>query len=278
MQKYAMIFLTVLIACQGPSDDLSSVPIVEPVDLVEPMVDAANSRWFFFNSATRPFGMVNLSPDMIINGAWNSGYRYHQDTIRCFSHIHAWQLSGVPVLPTTGTFKGHLGPDAYGSSFSHQSEEARPGYHQVLLKDYQIDAELTSTTRVGFHRYTYPESSESHITIDLTTHLGPCDTRSGFIRKVSDTELAGYALMAGTRRRPKDTYVYFAIEFDQPFEHFGCWQNGALVGGDQIEGSRVGGYVSFATAREEERLMKVAISYVSEDQARLNMATELHHW
>ena len=88
-----------------------------PVDLVEPLVDAANSRWFFFNSATRPFGMVNLSPDMVINGAWNSGYRYHEDSIRAFSHVHAWQLSGIPVFPTTGDFKGHLGPNIYGSKY-----------------------------------------------------------------------------------------------------------------------------------------------------------------
>ena len=104
----------------------------QPVDLVEPLVDAANSRWFFFNSATRPFGMVNLSPDMVINGAWNSGYRYKQDTIRCFSHVHAWQLSAIPVLPTTGAFKGHLGSDKYGSKYTHEKETVKAGYRQVL--------------------------------------------------------------------------------------------------------------------------------------------------
>ncbi|MGI9138983.1 MAG: GH92 family glycosyl hydrolase, partial [Sediminibacterium sp.] len=80
--------------------------IVSKSSLVEPMVDAANSRFFYFNSATRPFGMVNLSPDMNLNGTWNTGYRYNEDTIKCFSHIHCWEMSGIPVLPTTGTFKG----------------------------------------------------------------------------------------------------------------------------------------------------------------------------
>lgn len=121
-----------------------------PVDLVYTHLDAANSRWFFFNSATRPFGMVNLSPDTEVNGTWGSGYRYNVDTIRCFSHIHAWQLSGIPVLPTTGKFKGHLGSDVYGSFFSHEKEVVRPGYHKVVLDDYGIAAELTSTARVGF--------------------------------------------------------------------------------------------------------------------------------
>ena len=63
-------------------------------DLVEVMVDAANSRFFYFSSATRPFGMVNLSPDMNLKGVWNTGYKYNEDTIRCFSHIHCWELSG----------------------------------------------------------------------------------------------------------------------------------------------------------------------------------------
>ncbi len=72
---------------------------LEPVDLVYPLLDTENSRWFFFASANRPFGMVNLSPDTEVDGAWGSGYRYNNDTIQGFSHIHAWQLSGLSVLP-----------------------------------------------------------------------------------------------------------------------------------------------------------------------------------
>ena len=251
----------------------------EPVDLVQPLVDAANSRWFFFNSATRPFGMVNLSPDMIINGAWNSGYRYNQDTIRCFSHVHAWQLSGIPVLPTTGAFKGHLGPDQYGSSYSHEQESVKAGYHQVFLKDYGINAELTASTRVGFHRYTFPESDQSHIHIDFATFLGPNDTQSGFAKKVSATEVEGYALMAATRRRPKPTYIYYVIQFDKAFDTFGTWKDGIIQAKkNKIEGEKTGAYVSFATQQNEQRLMKVAISYVSADQARKNLNTEIPHW
>ena len=74
---------------------------LEPVEFVYPLLDTENSRWFFFASASRPFGMVNLSPDTEVDGAWGSGYRYKVDTIRGFSHIHAWQLSGLSVLPVT---------------------------------------------------------------------------------------------------------------------------------------------------------------------------------
>jgi predicted alpha-1,2-mannosidase len=249
------------------------------VDLVYPLLDAANSRWFFFSSASRPFGMVNLSPDMGLGGAWDSGYRYNQDTIRFFSHIHAWQLSGVPVLPTTGEFKGHLGPHAYGSKFSHEKETVSPGYHSVVLDDYDIKAELTSTTRVGFHRYTFPQSAKSNILIDLNTELGPSGTDFGYVKKLSNTKLEGYAVMAATVRRPQPTSVFFSIEFDKPFKELNAWQDGKILGKvKNFEGKNGGAYVNFDTDKDEVVQMKVAISYVSSDQARLNMDTELPHW
>lgn len=222
----------------------------QPADLVEPWVDSANSRFFFFSSATRPFGMVNLSPDMALDGAWNSGYRYNENTIKCFSHVHAWQMSGVPVLPTTGTFKGHLGPDVYGSRYSHETELAKAGYHKVVLDDYQITAELTATTRVGFHKYTYPQAEQSHILFDLTTVLGNSEQQIGSIHKISTTELEGSAVMAPTSRRPKPYTVYFVAVFDKPFEKFSAWKDGKLVAvQDKIEGEKTGAYVSFATKK-----------------------------
>lgn len=273
-----LLLLFTLSACQNVQETTGRSESAV-VDLVEPLVDAANSRWFFFNSATRPFGMVNLSPDMIINGAWNSGYRYNEDTIRAFSHIHAWQLSGIPVFPTTGECSGHLGADVYGSVYSHENETVRPGYHQVLLEDYGINVELTSTKRVGFHRYTFPASQQSNILFDFSTFLGPCDTDSALIRKVSDTEIEGYAVMAPTRRRPKPAWVHFVARLDRPFDHLNGWQNGKPTGEfDTLEGPETGCWMEFSTKKNETRLMKVAISYVSIAQARLNMETELPHW
>lgn len=252
---------------------------IQPVDLVYPLTDAANSRWFFFNSATRPFGMVNLSPDNAIDADWNAGYRYEKDSIKCFSHIHCWQLSGIPVLPTTGEFKGHLGSDIYGSVFSHNKETIKAGYHQVYLETYQIKAELTSTTRVGFHKYTFPAAEKSQILFDFSTFLGPSDTQYGLIRKISNTEIEGYAIMAPTIRRPKTVTVFFVAQFDKPFKSLKSWQFGKLLGeSDLIEGEKIGGYVDFSTTSGEIRKMKVAISYVSEAQARLNLENELNHW
>ncbi len=265
-------------SCNHPGKEYHQQGLL-PVDLVEPLVDAANSRWFFFNSATRPFGMVNLSPDMVVNGAWNAGYRYNEDTIRAFSHIHAWQLSGIPVFPVTGAFRGHQGSDKYGSSYSHENETVKAGYHQVFLTDYGINVELTSTTRVGFHRYTFPASDQSSILFDFSTFLGPCDTDSATINKVSDSEIEGYAVMSPTQRRPQPVWVYFVAQMDKPFTSLKGWKEGELIGEiNQMQGSETGCYVNYTTDADEVLQMKVAISYVGIPQARLNLQTELPHW
>ena len=146
------------------------------VDKVNPFIDSHRSRWFFFDSASLPFGMVSLSPDTGTAHSWGSGYLYDSLHVRCFSHIHNWQMSGVAVMPTTGEFKGHLGMDAYRSAFSHEGEIAKPGYHKIHLDDYGITAELTATTRVGMHRYTFPQSSESTIIFDSGAFLSHCPT------------------------------------------------------------------------------------------------------
>jgi predicted alpha-1,2-mannosidase len=251
-----------------------------PVDLVNVYVDTHNSRWFYFSSACRPFGMVNLSPDTDTKGSWSSGYLYGSKQIRCFSHIHAWQLSGVAVMPTIGKFKGYLGMDAYQSAFNHEGEVAKPGYHKVILKDYDITAELTSTARVGFHRYTFPKSDESYIIFDSGAFLAHSPTIYSKVWKINDYEIAGYEIMEKTMRRPKDTPVYFVAKLNKPIEKFIGWKNNQLIEGpiDTIDGVNAGAAVKFSTKFHEQILMKVAISYVSVDQAILNLETELNHW
>ena len=82
----------------------------QPVDWVDPLIDTANRRFFFLTTASHPFGMVNLSPDTRVGQeAWGSGYRYDDEYVHWFSHVHAWQLCGIPVMPTIGQLKGHQG-------------------------------------------------------------------------------------------------------------------------------------------------------------------------
>lgn len=258
----------------------------KPVDLVDPLIDTHKSRWFYFNSACRPFGMVNLSPDTDVQGSWNSGYLYDSKDIRCFSHIHAWQLSGIPVLPITGEMIGHQGMDAYKSAFSHEREIVRPGYHQVNLDRYGIIAELTSTMRVGFHRYDLPKDKTTHVLFDTGALLAHQGMLHSEVRRVSDREIEGFSLLDKTGRRRKPTYVYFVACFDRPMQDFGGWikreghdAKGVLSGPvTKVSGRDAGAFVSFGPEVEKPLLMKVALSYTSTANARRNMQAELAHW
>ncbi len=250
-----------------------------PVEWVDPLIGTADSRWFFFSSACRPFGMVNLSPDTGVGGAWGSGYLYGREFIHGMSHVHAWQLAGVPVMPTVGEFKGHKGSDKYGSRFSHQRETVRPGYHSVFLEDYNVRAELTSTDRVGFHRYTFPKAKEAYLVFNLGARLGPSGMDDAMARKVSDTEIEGFVVNSPTRRRPKPTPVFFVARLDKPFQEFGGWKRFKVEKDiERTEGKNSGAYLRFSTGGKETVLLKVAISYCSIKQARLNLESELGHW
>src|SRR5690606_141146 len=142
-------------------------------------------------------------------------------------------------------FKGHLGADKYGSRYSHENEVIRAGYHSIDLETYGVKAELTATTRVGFHRYTYPAGKEKYVLLDLGTMLGPSGTEMGFAQRVGKNEIGGYALMEATRRRPKATYVYYSILFDTPFETMQAWKNGMLLGATKkFEDKNGGVYVN----------------------------------
>lgn len=282
MNEFIKTILVLVTLCpsiglaQSAENDASTTSLTQ---LVNPLIDTHKSRWFYFSSACRPFGMVNLSPDTTTKGSWKSGYLYDDEKIRCFSHVHAWQMSGIAVMPTTGPFQGHLGMDAYQSKFSHDDEFIEPGYHKVVLQDYEITAELTSTSRVGFHRYTFPASDESHILFDTGALLGHGPMVKSQVKRISDTEIAGYSLMEKTGRRPKPTYVYFVARFSKPFDKFITWSNKELLPeSDSVEGPGAGASVQFSTTEGEKVLAKVAISYTDVEHARMNMEAEAPDW
>lgn len=252
------------------------------VEYVRPQVDTHKSRWFYFASASRPFGMVSLSPDTQTKGSWNSGYLYNSKEIRCFSHVHCWQLAGIPVMPTTGKVTGHKGMDFYKSAYSHETEIVKPGYHRVELDTYKINVELTSTSRVGMHRYAYPAGEKANVLFDIGAFLAHGRTEKAAICRVNSKEVRGYSVLAPTSRRKKTVTVYFVAQFNQEMSEFGGWEKVGkekiLVSKEAIEGADVGGYVSFEKLKDSILLMKVGISYVSEKQACLNLEKELPHW
>jgi len=246
------------------------LPVLEIIenltDKVYPLLDTENSRWFFFSSASRPFGMVNLSPDTEIDGAWGSGYRHGVDTIKSFSHIHAWQISGLSVMPVTvSNEKSDIIFADFYSKFSHDKEIIKPGYHKVELERYNIKAELTSTKRVGFHKYSFPKNKNAGILFNLNTVLGPCDNVDGVLEKTGDKELSGKLVAAATRRRPRPLIIYFKIELDKDIK---------TVEKDD----KTGNYLIRFESTGEPVLMKAGISYTSIKNAANNIKAELPLW
>ncbi|MFP4028528.1 MAG: GH92 family glycosyl hydrolase [Candidatus Brocadiia bacterium] len=253
--------------------------MASPVSLVDPLIDTANRRFFFFSSACRPFGMVNLSPDTAAGGAWQAGYRYDSEFIRWFSHLHAWQLAALPVLPCTGEMRGHTGSENYGSRFTHERETVSPGYHSVYLENYGIDAELTATDRVGFHRYTFPSEGDRHVLLDLGAEVGPTEMSDALARPADERTIVGYVENAPTRRRPKPVRVHFVMVFDRPFERFGGWKGDSVIDEcSSIQGADAGGYFRFDGQGWQVLQMKVALSFCGIEHARENLVSELPHW
>lgn len=257
---------------------LSSFAVLggELVDKVNPFVDTHKSRWFFFNSASRPFGLVSLNPDTATKGSWKSGYMYDSLTVKCFSHVHNWQMSGVAVMPATGGFKANKGMDAYQSRFSHEGEIAKPGYHKLYLEDYGVTAELSCTQRVGFHRYTYPESDSSQIIFDTGAYLAHSPTEFSQVWLVDDHTVAGYQICAPTSRRPKPVSVYFYAVIDKRIERTVFWKEQEVVTPKTplVCGKDAGMAVFFHTREGEAVQMKVGVSFTSVENARLNLLDE----
>jgi predicted alpha-1,2-mannosidase len=257
--------LFLMISCK--SKEKVSIDKQDYVDKVYPLLDTENSRWFFFSSACRPFGMVNLSPDTQNGGDWGSGYRYNTDTIKGFSHIHAWQMSGLSIMPIaiSKTEKVNIFTDFY-SKFSHKTEKITPGYHSLILERYQITSELTSTKRVGFHRYTFPENVKNRaVLFNLNTILGPCENTNGILEKNNKNELSGTFVMSATTRRPKPLTVYFKININESITSI-------------EKDSNTGNYLVHLADSDKKVLMKVGISYTSIENATLNIQEELPHW
>ncbi len=261
----SFLFIIIFVSCTSNQNETAETKI-EPVDMVYNLLDTENSRWFYFSSACRPFGMVNLSPDTEIGGAWGSGYRYKTDTVRGFSHIHAWQLSGLSVMPVSlsDENKENIFAD-FDSHFSHETEKVSPGYQYLELDRYKIAAEITSTTRVGFHKYTFNGEGKPALLVNLNTLLGPCLNMDGKLEKIGEKTVTGELTNAPTRRRPKPTKVFFQIDSDVNISQV-------------IRDEETGNYLLHFDEQADEVLLKAGISYTSVESAGNNIEAELPHW
>lgn len=281
------------------------IPFVKPIIGTEKMGHT-------YPGVTVPFGAVQLSPDTDTlsyekNGKYNkdiyrycSGYKYEDKTIVGFSHTHFngtghSDLGDFLIMPTQGKLQLNPGvasntKSGYRSAFSHANEVSEAGYYKVKLDDDDIIAELTASTRVGMHQYTFNKADESHIILDLISGIYTYDDKNvwTFVRVINDTLVTGYRQTNGWARTRT---VYFAMSFSKPFAKYGqekssiknvykgFWRKfDETTNFPEIAGEKIRMYFDFNTLAGEKLKIKFALSSVSQDNALENMRAEIKDW
>ncbi|MEM7369807.1 MAG: GH92 family glycosyl hydrolase [Bacteroidota bacterium] len=250
----------------------------DPIPFVDPFI-GTGFHGHTFPGATTPFGMVQLSPDTRLPG-WDasSGYHNSDSTIYGFSHTHLsgtgiGDMGDVLVLPFTGE-----NADLPIGSFDKSSEQASPASYQVVLKNFDIQAELTATTRVGIHRYTFPEGESAKLMIDLghilQANWGHRST-AGKLDILDTHRIQGERFSSGWAH---DHRIYFYAEFSAPFIVESLQQKDSVLGTKQARGDSLRVFLTFPKLDQHQLILKVGISPVSMEGARKNMLAEASGW
>ncbi len=261
-----------------PTAAFSAGDEIELTQYVNPFIGSGGSGNTFPGPAL-PFGMMQWSPDTTSNGF----YKYRDSTIRGFSLTH---LSGagcpifadIPFLPVVGPIKTSPATNQsdYAQGFSHSNEQAAPGYYSVNFNS-GIQVKLSVTARTGLGVFTYPSTQEANLLINAGGSATGNSISSVLV--VGDDQVVGSA-MSGAFCGSNTVYtIYFAVQFDRPFKSFGTWNVGAINPGLRTSTSKQpGAYLTFDTSREPTVKAKVGISFVSVENALLNLKTENNGW
>ncbi|MBC8126129.1 MAG: glycoside hydrolase family 92 protein [Gloeobacteraceae cyanobacterium ES-bin-144] len=264
-----------------------------PASYVRPLI-GTSGHGHTFPGASVPFGMVKLSPDTGNEGwDWCSGYHYSDSSIMGFSHTHLsgtgrGELLDVLLMPTTGKLQFEPGSKAnpdegYRSRFSHEKETAKAGYYSVHLDDCDVQAELTASTRAGFHRYTFEKKGQGNVIIDMAHSFKTDNILNGSIEIKEDTLIVGSHKSKGwgegTEKYHVEHEVFFAARLSQPI-------TGAVFHTDgttdaklrKSNGKSVKVGLTFDVSPEKPLLIKVGISGVDLEGALRNLDAEIPDW
>ncbi|MFO7669472.1 MAG: GH92 family glycosyl hydrolase [Bacteroidales bacterium] len=273
----------IIVACDRPL--LQNKNHSALVSFVDPFI-GTDDHGHTFPGATVPFGSVQLSPDTRLIG-WDacSGYHYSDSSIIGFSHTH---LSGTGIgdygdilfMPFTGDVpldSGEVGniDSGYRSRFNRETENARPGYYNVELTDYNVEVELTATARTGFHRYTFPEAEQAGILIDLVPTIHGHENPLHEIKVLNNQEIQGLKVTSGWA---KNHFVYFTAKFSRPFEAELFLDNQLQEQVSEVSGKNAKVKLNFQTENGEEVLVKVGISAVGYEGSAKNLNQEVSGW
>ncbi|MBL7968893.1 MAG: GH92 family glycosyl hydrolase [Prolixibacteraceae bacterium] len=279
-----LLFLSVLVSCFSPEREIADL-----TKYVDPQIGSVHGRWFFYTPAAVPFGMAKLAPHTNgygSAGSWGPcGYDDRHTSIEGFGHFHEFQVGGVVFMPTVGkiqTIPGTLeNPDGgYRSRFDKETEHSEAGYYSVFLKDYAIKAEITATERVGFHRYTFPETQEANLIIDIGHRQGESGGVTNAAAKlVNGNEVEGfvetYPEYAKFCDPDKTVKMYFVARFNKQPKSTGAFVDSVqTLNVAETRGTENGLFLNFEMEKDELLEIVTGLSYVSTANARLNLETE----
>jgi len=262
--------------------------IFDYLQYVDPMI-GTDGHGHTYPGATMPFGLVQVSPDNGISGwDWVSGYHYSANRIVGFSHTHVsgtgvGDMLDVLILPAAEAV--HHNPndtlpmtfESHYASYSHENESASAGYYSVLLDEPQIKVELTASRRAGFHKYSFPSRDTCSVLIDLGLEVNTDSVTSSHIKIISDTLVTGFRYSTGWAKNQK---TFFAIRFSKPLISYDLISSDSIYfdASTSIEGQHVKGIIRFIPDADNQLMLKVGISAVSEENALININNELPDW
>lgn len=264
-----------LAACSHQEPSATEAQPTDYVAYVNPLM-GTDSTFELSNGNTYPaiavpWGMNFFTPQ---TGKMGDGwaYQYHANKIRGFKLTHQpspWinDYGAFALMPTTGALK--IAEEDRASWFSHKAETAQPHYYKVYLADYDTSVEITPTSRAAQLRFTYPATEEAHLLIDAYF--------KGSMVKIlpEERKIIGYA-RNNSGGVPENFHHYFVMQFDKDFTAYNTWGDGyKLSNKPEAEGEHTGAVLHFKTQRGEQITAKVATSFISIEQAALNLQREV---
>ena len=280
IQLGLLLTLPLLYSCgKGAKEELITPDPDKLYELVDPFV-GTGFHGHTFPGATAPMGMVQLSPETRWEG-WDAcaGYHYDDDSLYGFAHTHlsgtgCSDLGDVIFLPTIDSerYTEHIDEERLPKvGFSHDREEAHAGYYSVELEN-GTKAELTASSLMGVHRYTYPKGAEeASLLIDLVNIKGDEIVESG-LELTSESTLRGYTITNGWVPRQ---HVYFAAHLSRPIREAKLFLNGEVVDGQIAKGDSIRGILSLDAGAEGIVEIFVGLSQTSMQAAEANLNAEL---
>nr|WP_315260866.1 GH92 family glycosyl hydrolase [uncultured Duganella sp.] len=271
MKLYTFVLPALLAAVTAHAE-----PVKDPVEWVNPLMGTASkpdlSNGNTYPTIALPWGMNFWTPQ---TGKMGDGwtYTYDADKIRGFKQTHQpspWMndYGQFAIMPVTGKLR--FNQDDRASWFSHKAEVAKPYYYSVYLADADVTTEIAPTERAAQFRFTWPKTDDAYVVVDAYD-------KGSYIKVMPEQrKIVGYSTRYARGPLPKNFKNYFVIYFDKPFTSSRIWSGNKLVEGvTELASEHSGAVVGFKTEKGEKVGMRVASSFISEEQAELNLKREL---